>query len=311
MPGLASVNSIAEKLKKKWGVVLLTLPTAPTSEFPFPGLAYFDHPVYNLFTHRIVIAILWQFSKNAVNNFRKFLQLPIAKTNMINKISKENRLNLHAISPSLLTRPHDWGTNTHISGFLSLQHKQNKKNISNQIPDGLEAWLQTKDKPIYIGFGSMPVPDPQLFGIILNEILNTTNLRILFCRGWSDIPDLPDNHPNLFIVEYINHEWLLPQCKVAMIHGGIGTVTTCLKSKIPFIVLSILSDQLWWGRIISKMALGFHIPFYKITTKKILKAIDFVQSPEIRGNVLNIGNKINKENSLKYNIDIIEKYFSA
>lgn len=175
----------------------------------------------------------------------------------------------------------------------------------DKAPDGLTAWLQNGEKPIYVGFGSIPIPDTKKFVRILNNILDETNLRIVFCQGWSAISGLHD-HPNLFVVKHVNHEWLFPQCRLAVIHGGAGTVATVLKAKIPVIVVSVFADQPWWGKIIQDKKLGMHIPFKKLTYRGLLGAIDASQTPEMIRNAADMGEKINQEDGLKEALMIIE-----
>lgn len=178
-----------------------------------------------------------------------------------------------------------------------------------KVPAELEQWLGQGEKPIYIGFGSIPIPDPEKMMSIITDILNTSSNRIIFCVGWSVILNLP-KHPNLFIVSSINHEWLLPQCKVGVIHGGIGTTASVIKSKIPVVVVSILADQPYNGKMIEKNKVGIHIPFQKITTKRLLEGIERVQSKEYIQNSVNLGNKVNTEDGLNDCLGLLEDYFS-
>jgi sterol 3beta-glucosyltransferase len=302
------VRSIAEKLNKRWGIVQLNPPTMPTEKFPFAGLAFFNSPRYNLFTYRLLWFLHWQLIKKDVNKFRISLGLSPVKISLLDKMSHENIFNLYAFSPQLIARPDDWDSNIDITGFLTLSAESRETHEMDVIPEDLKQWLQEGKKPIYIGFGSMPVPNAELFGVILNEIISGTNQRIIFCKGWSAISGLP-MHSNLFTVNYINHEWLFPQCSAAVIHGGIGTIAAVLKAKIPVIIVSVFADQPWWGKIIEDKNLGVHIPFKKLTTQKLLKAIDATQTPEMRKSVSETGEKINNEDGLKRSLDAIENYF--
>ncbi|HEY2583602.1 MAG TPA: glycosyltransferase [Mucilaginibacter sp.] len=302
-------RSIAEKLNIKWGIAQFNPPTVSTKEFPFAGLDFFNFPAYNLFTYWLLAHFYWQFNKKDVNEFRKMLGLTALKKPTAAGVYKENILNLYCFSPQLISRPNDWPGNTHITGYLTLPADSRTNHIMDQVPNGLQAWLQAGEKPIYAGFGSIPVPDAELFGNILNDILSKTNLRIIFCKGWSVIDTLTE-HPNLFVVKYINHQWLFPQCKAAIIHGGAGTTAAVLKAKIPSIIVSVFADQPWWGKIIEEKKLGIHIPFKKLTTRKLLAAIEKTQREEMLKNVRETGERINNEDGLTQSITLIENYFA-
>lgn len=145
---------------------------------------------------------------------------------------------------------------------------------------------------------------------VLIELLRTTSHRFIYCQGWSLPAEWPE-HDHLFTVKSVNHEWLFPRCIAAIIHGGIGTTAAALKAKIPLIILSIIADQPWWGKIIERKKLGVHIPFRKLTTQKLLAAIEKTGTFEIRFHASKMGEQINQEDGLKKTIDALEKYFAS
>lgn len=298
------VQGLAEKLGKRWAIVQLNLPTVATKAFPMAAFDVFNFPAYNVFTYRLYAFAYHQAGKKLINAFRKSLDLPVIKKSLLDKIAEEKILNLHCFSPSLLARPNDWATLNQITGFLFLP-----ANAQNNIPLELIHWLNAGDKPIYMGFGSIPVPDPQLIVSIVKELLEKTTHRFIFCRGWSHSVDLPE-HPNLFQIKSISHQWLFPHCETAIIHGGVGTTAAVLNAKIPAIIVSIIADQPWWGRIIERKKLGIHIPFKKLTVQKLLSAIEKTQSPEIIQNAFDVGGRISREDGLKNAMDKLENYFS-
>ena len=306
--GMVYVDAVAEKSNKKWAVVQLSFPTTPTREFPFAGLDYFNFPAYNLFTYWLLRAVFWNLNKKHLNEFRRLLDLPPLKRSIYRKVDAAKVPNLYGVSRTLLPRPRDWGSEIDVTGFIVLSQDKRETHKMDHIPQGLTAWLQAGEPPVYIGFGSMPVPDPGAFAIMLNQLLTRTGHRFIFCQGWSALPDLTEN-PRLYILKYINHEWLLPQCKAAIIHGGVGTLAAVLRARIPLIVLSIFGDQVWWGKLIDKRKIGVHIPFKKVNTDKLSAAILLALSPERSGNVREIGIRIGSEDGLKQIVQTLEAYF--
>jgi sterol 3beta-glucosyltransferase len=169
--------------------------------------------------------------------------------------------------------------------------------------------LYQGDKPVYMGFGSNGVGNPQKFAKILDELLKA-NQRILFCTGWALYHDLP-RHKNLFVTKYVNHEAILQKCKVGIFHGGAGTLAAMLRNSLPVVIISFYTDQPTWGKIVGRMKLGVHIPVKKLTANKLIAAIGFCQSDEIKQNVISMGQKIRNEKGLENAVDEIEKYFGA
>ena len=59
------------------------------------------------------------------------------------------------------------------------------------------------------------------------------------------------------------------------------------------------------------MKLGAHIPLKKLTTEKLMAAIEYVQQPSIKQNAAAAGDKINNEDGLGNAIKAIEEYFAV
>ena len=157
--------------------------------------------------------------------------------------------------------------------------------------------LEKHKKSIYIGFGSNGIGNTTKFIKIINHILEQTTERILFCTGWSRFDNLP-KHDNLFVTKYVNHETILPQCKIGIFHGGAGTLATMFRHNLPVIIVSFYTDQPTWGKIVEHRKLGVHIPVKSLTAGKLISAIYFVQKDEIKNNVLKVGQEIRNENGL-------------
>jgi len=310
------IDGIAEKTGKRWAIVQLNLPATRTRVFPLAAMDTFNFPAYNLFTYRLFELFYWTSNKRGINDFRKSIGLAPLKTPLLRKIADDKILYLYCFSPALRARPDDWPPEVDITGFLFLPEKKRKTSKQDNIPVELIRWMEDSQReqegrsaPIYIGFGSIPIPDPELFKNILTELLHTTTHRFIFCRGWSMPMDLP-NHRRLFQIKSINHEWLLPRCRAAIIHGGVGTTAAALRAKIPLIIVSIIADQPWWGKIIEAKLTGIHIPFRKLTAIKLLTAIKETESLLMKRQAVRLGDQINQEDGLKKTINALEEYFS-
>jgi sterol 3beta-glucosyltransferase len=305
---LPIVGAIAEKQSKKMALTYFMPPVVLTREFPFADLDFFNFPWYNKLTYKIVHHFFGKFLKAEINEFRDQLGLPVLTENFVSYIDKQKLLDLYCLSPSLIPQPKDWDANHKITGFLTIPAEKREDYILEQTPGDLNKWLAEGEKPVYIGFGSNGVGNSEKFIAILNEILNTTNERILFCAGWALYHNLPE-HKNLFVKKYVDHETILPKCKVGIFHGGAGTLAAMLRNNLPVIIISFYTDQPTWGKIARRMKLGVHIPLKKLNANKIITAIKTAQTEEIKQNVFNTGAKIRNENGLKNAVNEIEKYF--
>lgn len=297
------VDAIAEHFHKKWAMLLPSPPMIATKEFPFPGFPRLDAfliPWYNRMTYRLATFAYWQLYKSRTNELRRTLGLPVKATNPLRQYVKNKIPTLFIFSPQLIPRPKDWNDHCQVTGFLTL---------SDPAPNDpqLSGWLQSGAPPLYIGFGSIPIPDTDRLAAIIRELLATH--RIIFCKGWSPLPDLPQ-HPNLFRIDQADHGWLLPQCKLAIHHGGAGTIGAALKAKIPSIVVSIFGDQGMWGEIVQRRGVGLHIPFRRLTIRRLLRAIAKVTSPPIGPTAITIGERVNAEDGVTTAITTLTTLFN-
>jgi sterol 3beta-glucosyltransferase len=309
--GLAFPNILPITVKKniKYGILNFSMPYSITKEFPamgfgFQNISFINKITYFVFTY---IAIKLFIQKEA-NQTAKLLNLPSWKTSeLMTELLKKNRLIIHPMSHQLLTQPKDWASNSFVTGFLEIPTVERNNNINEKIPEELKEWIKDGEKPIYIGFGSIPIPDTNLLNEIINELLRDTNHRIIFCNGWTK-PFIYTKHENLFVIENINHEWLFPKCKLAIIHGGIGTIGSALKAQIPMIIVSIVADQPFNGKLIEKNKTGVHIPFKELNFNKLFKGIIKVTSNDFKENVKSIAEKMHLENGVNESLAIIENY---
>jgi sterol 3beta-glucosyltransferase len=307
---LQIASAIAEKQNKKLAVTYFMPPVVTTAEFPLADFDFFNFPWYNKLTYKLAYIFYWKFLKEETNEFRQELGLPILKKSLVNHLDKQKPLDLFCLSPSLIPQPKDWSENHKITGFLSIPNHYRENHPFDKIPAALNNWLTAGEKPIYIGFGSNGVGNTEKFIAMLNDILTKTNERILFCTCWGVFENLPV-HKNLFVAKYVNHEVVLPKCKAGIFHGGAGTLAAMLRNNLPVIIISFYTDQPTWGKIIERMKLGVHIPVKKLNSGKLLAALKYVQTDEVKRNVIKIGQQIINENGLENAVNEIEKYFNA
>ena len=306
---LTITGALAEKQNKKMALTYFMPPLVPTAEFPLADFDFLNFPWYNKLTYKLAHAFYWKFVKQETNEFREELGLSVLKENLLNHIGRQRPLDLYCLSPSLIPQPKDWDDNHKITGFLTVPNKSRETHAMDSIPADLKDWLANGEKPLYMGFGSNGIGKPDKFITIINDILTRTNERVLFCTGWSALEGLPI-HKNLFVAQYVNHEAVLPQCKLGIFHGGAGTLATMLRNNLPVVMVSFYTDQPTWGKLIASRKLGAHIPVKKLTSAKLLSAITYVQSPAVKQNVSQLSQQLNKEHGVENAVREIEKYFS-
>lgn len=132
-------------------------------------------------------------------------------------------------------------------------------------------FLKSKDqRPIvYIGFGSIIVSDPDDITRTIVDAVLLSNVRAIISKGWSsrlqqnkdsDTDSLLQRYPDTIIsVQAVPHDWLFPQMRAVVHHGGAGTTAAGLRASVPTIVKPFFADQFFWGERVEEMGLGLCI----------------------------------------------------
>lgn len=152
---------IAEKLAVPLHL-MFTMPWSPTGAFPHPlanlDASKVDARIANQFSYTRMEYLTWAGLADIINHFRE-------KTLMLDAISPAWGHSLfphlkvpftYCWSEALIPKPSDWGSHITISGFSFLSLSSSYK------PDpALLAFLDAGPPPVYIGFGSIVVDDPE------------------------------------------------------------------------------------------------------------------------------------------------------
>lgn len=123
------------------------------------------------------------------------------------------------------------------------------------LPGEVEAFLEAGSPPVYVGFGSMPVPRPERMRALLAEAARTTGRRFVVARGWSGFEATAREGDCLF-VDDVPHARLFPRVAAVVHHGGSGTVAAAARAGVPQVVFPHMSDQFLWRSHVRRRGLG-------------------------------------------------------
>lgn len=174
-------------------------------------------------------------------------------------------------SPTLLPKPDDWPDYIDISGFCSLSTGTNYT-----PPEELDRFLKSGSSPVYIGFGSIVVDDPQKLTKSVFDAIKETGERAIISKGWGNLGgggaiDVPEN---VYLIDNCPHDWLFQHVTCVVHHGGAGTTATGLSLGRPTVVISFFGDQLFWGSIVARAGVGPKpIRYGDLTSGKLAAAI--------------------------------------
>jgi len=296
-PSFAHLH-IAEKL----GIplhLMFTMPWSPTQSFPHP-LANIvssntDPNMANFMTYALVDMLTWQGLGDVINRFRE-KSLGLEPISIMWAPGMASRLRIpwtYCWSPALIPKPTDWGKYIDVSGFYFL-------NLATDYTpeEDLARFLAAGPPPVYIGFGSIVVDDPNAMTKMIFEAVKKTGQRALVSKGWGGIGaeqlGLPDG---VFMLGNVPHDWLFKHVSCVVHHGGAGTTAAGITAGRPTVVVPFFGDQPFWGAMVARAGAGpMPIPYKNLTADKLAAQITEALKPASLERAAELSDKIKTEN---------------
>jgi len=282
------------------------MPLTRSSAFPnifFPNLGRL--PGYASLSHRLAEQMAWHPFRSTINRWRREVwDLPPAPFwGPFRQLEVERAPVLNGFSGQVVPRPPDWGQHIHITGYWQLPDRV------WQPPADLLHFLDSGPRPIFVGFGSMPVPDaPRVTQIVL-EALALSGQRGILHRGWGELGQklLPES---IYPINYAPYEWLFPHMAAVVHHGGSGSTAAGLQAGVPSIIVPFVMDQFYWGERVAALGVGPKaIPHKKLTTQRLAAAITtalFDQSMQAQAAAL--GEKLRAQDGVATAVQVIQEF---
>jgi UDP:flavonoid glycosyltransferase YjiC (YdhE family) len=299
-------NMMARLLKTK-AVHAYMQPAVPTRDFPCSLIAVppFDLPGWlNKLETRLYLELLWLGARPVAKYAGDLLGLPPPswRVPIMEELNRGQPF-LMAYSEAFLPRPKDWPDHVEVTGFWFQDTPS-----SWQPPADLVRFIESGSPPIYAGFGSMVMKDPQATVNMILEAVAKNNVRAMIAEGWSGYKPgkLPDN---VFAVDAVPHDWLLPKMAASIHHGGAGTTGASLRAGIPQIVVPFVGDQFFWGEQVEKRRVGpARIAHKRLTAAKLADAISTVLNDQpMRKRAAEMDERVRAENGVARAADVIEQ----
>lgn len=196
-------------------------------------------------------------------------------------------------SPALVPKPSDWADHIDISGFIF------RDPPLYEPPAELATFLQAGTPPVYIGFGSIVVENPESLSRILLDAVKQTGVRAIISKGWSDLCG-QDTTQNVLFINDCPHEWLFRHVSAVVHHGGAGTTAAGLLNGRPTVIVPFFGDQPFWGERIAASGAGpALIPHKKLTAMNLAEAINFCLTSEASVAAASIARQMCAENGVQ------------
>ncbi|KAI1164927.1 glycosyltransferase family 1 protein [Nemania serpens] len=239
-----------------------TMPWTRTRAYPHAFIVP-EHKMggaYNYVTYVMFDNVFWKATANQINRWRnKTLGLP--NTNL-EKMQPNKVPFLYNFSPAVVAPPLDYSDWIRVTGYWFLD-----EGLDWTPPDDLREFIDKArrdgKKLVYVGFGSIIVPDPAKMTQDVIDAVLKADVRCILSKGWSDRLDKPQvsvpEHvlpPEIFQIKSAPHDWLFRQIDAAAHHGGSGTTGASLRAGIPTIIRPFFGDQFFFGGRVEDLGVG-------------------------------------------------------
>ncbi|OAR21964.1 glycosyl transferase [Streptomyces sp. ERV7] len=149
------------------------------------------------------------------------------------------------------------------------------------LPAELVAFLDAGTPPVYVGFGSIPVRDPQDVARVVIDAIRAQGRRAVVSRGWADL-GLVDEGDDCFAVGEVNHQALFARAAAVVHHGGAGTTTTATWAGAPQVVVPQGGDQPYFAGRVAELGIGAAHDGATPTTESLSAALRTALTAETR-----------------------------
>jgi UDP:flavonoid glycosyltransferase YjiC (YdhE family) len=278
--------------------LMFTMPWSPTKSFPHPLVnvrsSNVDGDQTNFLSYALVEMMTWQGLGDVINKFRRNI-LNLASISLMWAPGMNSRLRIpftYCWSPALIPKPKDWGPHISISGFYFLSLASS----FTPAPELLK-FLADGPPPVYIGFGSIVVDDPEAMTTMIFSAAKKLGIRALVSKGWGGLGGealtIPDN---IFMLGNVPHDFLFQHVSAVVHHGGAGTTAAGIAAGRPTVVVPFFGDQPFWGKMIARAGAGPEpIPSKQLSVGSLVKQLEFALKPETLIRAKQLGEKMAKE----------------
>jgi len=288
-----------------------TMPWTKTKEFPQAFLGPpVESPTCNAASYVLFDNVLWTATSSQINRWRKHT-LGISHTDM-GHLAQSKIPFIYNFSQAVVPKPLDWGDATVISGYWFLDNPE----LGWTPPQKLVDWMKkarVDGKPIvYIGFGSITVPNPKLVTERIIRGVLKSGVRAIISKGWSarmsrggdDEVVFPEE---CYSLDKVPHDWLFPQIDATLHHGGAGTTGASLRAGIPTLIRPWFGDQFFWASRVQKLGAG--IKLNSLHSKEVSHALKKATTDRVmKEKAASVGERIREEDGVRTAIDTIYTY---
>jgi UDP:flavonoid glycosyltransferase YjiC (YdhE family) len=199
----------------------------------------------------------------------------------------------YTVSPYLFPPQPNWPAHVKVTGYLERVKTRNWK-----PSEELSLFLERHPHPLFITFGSMTNPDPIGKTDHILRLLKRHRIPAMINSAAGGLVEPKEySREDIHFVTDIPYDWIFPQVRAVIHHGGAGTTHLALKYGRPSMIIPHIPDQHLWNRIISLAGAGPKGPSVsKVASPDFEeKLLDLISNETYQKNALELGIKLKTE----------------
>ncbi|MFM6849539.1 MAG: glycosyltransferase [Terrabacter sp.] len=209
-------------------------------------------------------------------------------------------------SPAVVPRAGDWPRAVRQTGFWFRAPGADEPGL----PPEVETFLAAGPPPVFVGFGSMPTPDPDAVVRGVVDVLGSLGVRGVVSEGLAGLSlgriD-PDLTPGVVGVGPTPHDELFPRCSVVVHHGGAGTTAAAARAGVAQVVVPHAADQPYWGRRMADLGVAAPpIARKDLTPSRLRAALEVALTPEVQRAAYVLGEHVRTEDGAGEAADLVD-----
>ncbi|EGY14047.1 hypothetical protein VD0002_g1265 [Verticillium dahliae] len=281
--------------------LMFTMPWSSTKDFCHPlaninvNNSSISPAVANQISYMAVEWMTWQGLGDVINAWRQTLDLEDVPFSEGAGLLETLQIPFtYCWSPALIPKPLDWPNYIDVCGFFF-------RDAPQYTPEPeLDQFLRSGPAPVYIGFGSIVIDDPDRLTAILVEAVKQTGVRAIISRGWSKLGANQPADSDIFYLGDCPHEWLFQHVTAVVHHGGAGTTACGLLNGKPTAIVPFFGDQPFWGTMVNAAGAGpMPIPQRQLNAQNLASAINDCLTPGAQAAAQVMADKMRQENGVR------------
>ncbi|KAK4701533.1 hypothetical protein P7C70_g4700, partial [Phenoliferia sp. Uapishka_3] len=272
---------------------------------------------YNSLTYSLFDYVLWHLASRHINRWRReTLGLPATS---FRTMQRHQSPFLYCYSPTVIPPSPDWQQHIHVNGFWFLDEHHSGATPwepSPALQQFLDLAKREEKKVVYIGFGSIIVPNAEELTRIVTTAVNEAGVFAVVAKGWSsrgsrewvegtlDQRNIRGSNEHVHFVPNIPHSWLFPRISAAVHHGGSGTTGASLRAGLPTVVVPFFGDQFLFANRVEELGIGTavrHLTIEHLTAAIVSAVTDAGQISRAK----EVGEAVRKEDGVGHAIKSI------